>query len=169
MPETWTRPLAVVPACPRMSCVHAAPVVQARLIAKPGELMLVPCRRATAADQPRRFSTVELIGSSNLALRFALELGALAALGYSGFQTHKGAVLRIALGIGAPILAAVLWSVFVAPAAHTRLPDPWRLVPEFAVFGSAAAGLVLAGHRTIGGSFAAITILNSALDRVIGQ
>jgi hypothetical protein len=131
--------------------------------------MLVLCRRVTAADQPRRYSTVELIGSSNLALRFGLELGALAALGYSGLQTDKGAVLRIALGIGAPVLAAVLWSVFVAPAAQSRLPDPWRLIPEFAVFGSAAAGLVLAGHPTIGGAFAIITILNSALDRLIGQ
>ena len=112
---------------------------------------------------------MELISSSNLALRFGLELGALAALGYSGFQTDKGAVLRITLGIGAPVLAAVLWSVLVAPAAQTRLPDPWRLIPEFAVFGAAAAGLMLAGHPTIGGAFAIITILNSALDRLIGQ
>jgi hypothetical protein len=41
--------------------------------------------------------------------------------------------------------------------------------PEFAVFGSAAASLVLAGHPAIGGAFAVITILNSVLDRAIGR
>jgi hypothetical protein len=59
--------------------------------------------------------------------------------------------------------------VFVAPAAKTRLPDPWRLIPEFAVFISAAVGLVLAGHPSMRGAFAAIAILNSTLDRVLGQ
>ena len=112
---------------------------------------------------------VELVASSNLALRFVLEIGALAALGYSGFQADRGVVPRIVAGVGAPLLAAVLWSVFVAPAAETRLPDPWRLIPEFTVFGSAAAGLALAGHPTLGGAFATVTIVNSVLDRTLGQ
>jgi hypothetical protein len=112
---------------------------------------------------------MELVASSNLALRFVLELGALAALGYAGFQTDRGMLLRVVVGVGAPVLAGVLWSIFVAPAAQTRLPDPWRLIPEFTVFGSAAAGLALAGHPTFGGAFATMTIVNSVLDRTLGQ
>ena len=112
---------------------------------------------------------MELVASSNLALRFVLELGALAALGYAGFQTDRGMLLRVLVGVGAPVLAGVLWSMFVAPAAQTRLPDPWRVIPEFTVFGSAAAGLALAGHPTLGGAFATVTIVNSVLDRTLGQ
>ena len=112
---------------------------------------------------------MELVASSNLALRFVLELGALAALGYAGFQTDRGMLLRVLVGVGAPVVAGVLWSLFVAPAAQTRLPDPWRVIPEFTVFGSAAAGLVLAGHPTLGGAFAAMTVVNSVLDRALGQ
>ena len=78
-------------------------------------------------------------------------------------------LLRTLVGVGGPVLAGVLWSMFVAPAAQTRLPDPWRLIPEFTVFGSAAAGLVLAGHPTVGGVFAAMTVVNSVLDRALGQ
>jgi hypothetical protein len=112
---------------------------------------------------------VELVASSNLALRFVLELGALAALGYAGFHTDRGMLLRALVGVGAPLLAGLLWSLFVAPAAQTRLPDPWRLIPECTVLGSAAASLVLAGHPTLGGAFAAMTVANSVLDRGLGQ
>lgn len=43
----------------------------------------------------------------NLGVRFLLELCELAALGYWGFQAGGGALVRIGLGIGAPVLAAV--------------------------------------------------------------
>jgi hypothetical protein len=111
---------------------------------------------------------MELVASSNLVIRFGLELASLGALGYAGFQTDRGRLLRVMIGIGAPLLAAALWSMLVAPAASTRLADPWRLVPEFAVFGSAAVALMLAGHPTLGTIFGAMTIVNSFLDRALG-
>jgi hypothetical protein len=58
---------------------------------------------------------MELIKSVNLALRFLLELCALAALAYWGFQLGKGLIAKIGLGIGAPLLAAVVWATLVAP------------------------------------------------------
>ena len=112
-------------------------------------------------------SVVEFITSSNLAIRFGLELGSLAALGYAGFQTDRGWLVRVLVGVGAPRLAAAVWGMLVAPAASGRLPDPWRLIPEFAVFGSAAVALMLAGHPTWGAVFGAMTIVNSFLDRVL--
>ena len=50
-----------------------------------------------------------VIQSANLALRFILELCALAALGYWGFQTGQNLFVKIVLAIGAPLLAAYDW------------------------------------------------------------
>ena len=43
-----------------------------------------------------------------LGVRFALELCALAALGYWGFQTGHNGFFRIVLGIGAPLFSVCL-------------------------------------------------------------
>jgi hypothetical protein len=51
---------------------------------------------------------LELINGANLALRFLLELCALVALGYWGFKTGSGAIAKFALGIGTPLVAAVV-------------------------------------------------------------
>jgi hypothetical protein len=83
---------------------------------------------------------------ANLALRFALELSALGALAYWGFTRDAAWPVRLLLGTGAPLAAALLWGTFVAPKARQRLPDPWRLLPEASVFLSAAAALVAAGR-----------------------
>ena len=67
-----------------------------------------------------------VIQGSNLALRFLLELCALVALGYWGFHTDRGMGLKLVLGIGAPLLAAVIWGTFVAPKASVQLPGALR-------------------------------------------
>jgi hypothetical protein len=82
----------------------------------------------------------------NMALRFVLELCALGALGYWGFTTGSGTIGKLVLGLGAPILAAVLWGAFVAPKAARPLQDPAKLLVELVVFGAAAAGLFAAGQ-----------------------
>ena len=46
----------------------------------------------------------------------------------------------------APIVAAVLWGMFVAPKAARPLHDPAKLLVELVVFGAAAAGLFVAGQ-----------------------
>jgi hypothetical protein len=53
----------------------------------------------------------------NLTVAFLLELCALAALGCWGLRTASGPATKAALGIGAPLLAAVLWGLFAAPHA----------------------------------------------------
>jgi Protein of unknown function (DUF2568) len=68
---------------------------------------------------------LELIKDANLALRFLLGLCALVALGYWGIKTGSGAIAEVALGIGAPLVAAVVWGVFVAPRAPVALPGSW--------------------------------------------
>lgn len=78
---------------------------------------------------------------ANLALRFILELCALAALGYWGFRTGNGGFVKIVLGIGAPVIAAIVWGLFVSPKATYDIGDPARLAVEIAVFGSASVAL----------------------------
>jgi hypothetical protein len=90
---------------------------------------------------------LELIKVINLALRFLLELCALVALGYWGFKTGSRAITKIGLGIGAPLLVAVVWGTFLSPQALVQLPELLVLILQVLVFGSAAAALVATGHR----------------------
>ena len=58
----------------------------------------------------------------NLALAFLLELSALAALGYWGYCAGNSTFTSLLLGIGIPLIAAILWGLFAAP--HARYPNP---------------------------------------------
>src|SRR5436190_19424067 len=93
---------------------------------------------------------MNILKSINLAVRFLLELCALVALGFWGFHTGHGAIAKIALGIGAPLLMAVVWGALLAPTATRRLHEPWRVLLECVIFGLAAAGLVAAGRPALG-------------------
>jgi hypothetical protein len=112
---------------------------------------------------------LELIQTANVALRFLLELATLGALGFWGFQTGTNRPAQVALLVGAPLLAAVVWGVFVAPASPRELPDPLRLVVELVVFGAATAGLLAAGRPAVGVVFALVVVVNALLLRVWGQ
>ena len=48
---------------------------------------------------------------------FLLELAMHAALSYWGFQGEKSVCVRWSLGIGIPLVVAVLWGKFLAPKA----------------------------------------------------
>ncbi len=112
---------------------------------------------------------LELIKGANLALRFLLALCALGALGYWGFKTGSGALAKIGLGIGAPLVAAVIWGVFLSPQAPVQLPGLAVLILQALVFGSAAAGLVASGHRTLALTFGVIVVINAVLMYVWDQ
>lgn len=105
----------------------------------------------------------------NLGIRFLLELCALAALGYWGFQLAQPLAIRIMAGIGAPLAAAVVWGVFVAPKATRRLVDPGRFLVELLVFGSAAAALWVASRPWLGAALLGVYLVNRLLVVVWGQ
>lgn len=111
----------------------------------------------------------EVIKGANLALRFFLELCALEALGYWGFETGSGTIAKIGLGIGAPLVAAVFWGAFVSPQAPITLPGVLVLVFQALVFGLAAAALVATGHRTLALVFLVIVVINAILVYAWGQ
>ncbi len=110
-----------------------------------------------------------IIKNANLALAFFLELGVLAALGYWGFQTGQGTIARIALGIGVPAVAVVVWALFGSPQAVWHLDGALRLLLEVIFFGSAAVALYAVGQHVLGVMFALLFVLNTVLVSVWGQ
>jgi hypothetical protein len=112
---------------------------------------------------------LEMIKGANLALRFLLELCALGALGYWGFTAGGGLPARLGLGIGAPVAAAIVWGMFVAPRAPVQLPGPVNVLLQVLVFGLAAVSLAATGHRTLAWVFGALVVVNALLMYAWGQ
>ncbi len=104
-----------------------------------------------------------VIQSANLAAAFLLELCALAALGYWGFQTGESTLVKIILGIGAPLLLIVVWGKFLAPKSSTRLRDPALTLVKLLILGVAAAALASAGQPGLALIFALAVVINLAL------
>jgi hypothetical protein len=102
---------------------------------------------------------MDVVKGANLALRFGLELAALAALAYWGFRTGGNALVKALLGLGAPLAAAVLWGLFVSPNARLQAPLLLVLAVEFIVFASAVAALAAAGRPTWAWTLAVAVVL----------
>jgi len=109
------------------------------------------------------------VESVNLALRFLLELGALASLAYWGWQTRGSVAVRILLTVVTPLVAALIWGRFVGPKASHRLEDPVRAAVEIGFFGGAAVALLAAGATTIGVVFAIAAAVSLVLMFLFGQ
>jgi hypothetical protein len=106
-------------------------------------------RNGAVADCAQDGRGAVMIGQAfhwvNLTVAFLLELCALAAL-----------------GIGAPLLAAVLWGLFAAPHAPVSIPLGSGGV-QLLVFGSAAAALYATGRHPLALTFAVLVIANVVL------
>jgi len=113
--------------------------------------------------------------AANLALRFLLELAALAAFAYWGATGPWSSSVRVGLAVGTPAVAALVWGLFVAPRSRVALPTLARLGIGLAVFLSAAAALAARGHGRLAGGFALMAVLNTVLllvwqqDRVVSR
>jgi hypothetical protein len=112
---------------------------------------------------------VEAVKNANLALRFVLELSALAALCYWGAKAGATLRYRIALAVALPLAAATLWGLFVAPNAALYAGPTIRWMVEMLVFTAATAGLLLTGHRTLGALLLVAYVVNWTLMAVWGQ
>jgi len=108
----------------------------------------------------------------NLALRFVLELTALAGLAMLGW-TLGGEGWRLLPAIVIPVLAAAAWGTFRIPNDPGRAPvpvaGPIRLALEVAVFAGGVAGFAVAGQGTVALLVGAVTGLHylASYDRVI--
>ena len=105
---------------------------------------------------------------ANAGLRFLLELSALAAVAYWGWSEHSG-VWRVVLVVAGPLAIALVWGRWVAPKAKARVGDPWKLVIEVLVFGSAVAALAAADQVVLAVVLAAAALLHLGLTFALGQ
>ena len=108
----------------------------------------------------------------NLAFRFFLELAALVAIGYWGWQTGEGWT-RWVLMLGVPMIAAAIWGVFRVNddpgPAPVRIPGILRLALELAYFSFAVWALGAAGATTASLILAVAVIVHYGIsyDRIL--
>jgi hypothetical protein len=105
----------------------------------------------------------------NLALRFLLELSALAALGVWGWRSGDG-LHRWLLMLVVPALAAVIWGVFAVPGDPSRsgkapvpVPGAIRLALELVFFVTAISALFQVGAPQLGWAMSVLVLLHHAL------
>ncbi len=102
-----------------------------------------------------------------LGLHFVLELLALTALVSWGFQMGDHLLARLALGVGLPVLAAVIWAVLRVPndpgPALIPVPGPLRLGIEWAILGAAAWVLAATGARGLAVGFLIAVVIDYLL------
>ena len=100
-----------------------------------------------------------------LTVRFLCELAMLAALAYWGFTVGEGVGAWL-LGLGAPLLAAVVWGAVVAPRArwHCADPNPWWSSWRCSALLLAVAGQPLAAV-ILGVAALATSLLNASQER----
>ena len=124
------------------------------------------------ADRARLAGSASIataLKAANLALRFLLELTALAALVYWGLRTGATLLADVLLAVAAPLAFATLWGLFVAPRAPHRLRDPWRLLFEAILFALTAGALVGADQARLGGLFLVLALANALAVRALGE
>jgi hypothetical protein len=106
---------------------------------------------------------MQIVKAINAGLAFFLELAMLAAFGYAGFNSNTGTGVRWALGLGVPVVAAIVWGVFFAPRAARRLSAPAGIFVSLALFCAAAVALMLVGQTGLGIVLALIAVVNRLL------
>jgi len=99
-----------------------------------------------------------MMRAANLGLRFLLELAMLAGLAVGGW-----AIGGLLLAIAAPLVAIVLWALFVAPKASRRLTDPGKVALEIVLFAAGAAGYLAAGAPFVAVVFGVLVVVNLGL------
>ena len=100
--------------------------------------------------------------ATNLALKFLLELAAVAGFAYFGATAASGA-LAVVLAIALPAMMIVLWGRLAAPRAPRRLPLHRRAPFELGVFALAAVALAVAGQPAAAIAFAGVATANALL------
>ncbi|MGJ7911807.1 YrdB family protein [Neobacillus sp. LXY-1] len=107
---------------------------------------------------------MELVKSVNLGVRFLLEILALLSYSYWGFR-----IFGVLLGLGAPMLVAVLWGLFGSPKANFSLQGFPRLLFEIVIFGGAAAALYFSGKQSLGILYSVVAAVNLVLLKIWEQ
>jgi hypothetical protein len=111
---------------------------------------------------------VPSVRTANAAVRFVLELCALAAFGYWGFASADGAKAFL-LGVGVPVLVVMVWGTFGSPGAPLRAAAPIRLALLGVIYGWAVAALASVGQVVLAVVLGVAVVANTALLYALGQ
>jgi hypothetical protein len=100
---------------------------------------------------------------ANEGLAFLIELLALAAFAWWGAETGGGLLLRLLLGIGAPLVAAVLWGLFASPKARIKRSLPEVIAVKALILLAAMICVDVTGHRTLAIVFGVVAAANTVI------
>ena len=106
---------------------------------------------------------MDILKGLNLLVRFLLEICMLAAVGYWGFKTGSGWAMKLTLGIGLPVLIAVVWGLFVAPRARFPLRGASHLALSFILLSTGAIALFAVHRSDLGWIYAILLVANQVL------
>ena len=106
--------------------------------------------------------------AGNLALKFGVELAAIAALAYWG-ASLDGSIAPVVMMVLAPTAMIVAWGRFAAPKARRRLSQTRRIPFELTVLLIAAAALLAAGQAILAAVMAVLVVVNAVLLAVFKQ
>jgi hypothetical protein len=107
---------------------------------------------------------------ANLALRFMLELGAVAAAAYAGNQLAAAAGAFGWIGaVGAALAFILLWGVVAAPKTQNGLSALQKERIGTVIMLATALALALSGQPALAIGFAVLVVLNVALLAVFGR
>jgi hypothetical protein len=112
---------------------------------------------------------VTALRTANLALKFLLELAALAALAVTGLSLDASLLVRVAVAIVAPVVAAFVWGRWCAPRSPRRLATTPRIIVELVVLLGSAAGLALMGDAAVAAVLSGLVVINLALLFLLGD
>ena len=106
---------------------------------------------------------MDVLRVGNLALRFFLELAALAAVAYWGATTAAGLVTRVGLAIALPSLVAVVWGLFISPKARIPTGPFGRAFLGLIVFLVAGLALWTRDRTALATMYGALAVISSVL------
>jgi hypothetical protein len=106
--------------------------------------------------------------AGNLALKFGIELAAIAALAYWG-ASLSGVLLSAVVMVLAPLVMIALWGRVAAPRAKRRLSLPARIPFELTILLLAAVALLAAGEDALAAVLAVAVVVNALLLTAFGQ
>ncbi len=96
-------------------------------------------------------------------LRFLLELFAFVSLGIWGFLAWPLPWPGVLVGIAAPVLAIVVWGLFLSPRAVIRLDPFGKAVVEIAIMGAAAIAWLDLGQPVVAIVFGILATVSGVL------
>lgn len=103
------------------------------------------------------------VGFNDL-LRFLLEIFAIVSLGIFGFTAFPLPWPGVLVGIGAPLIAIVLWALFRSPKAVFAVDPFVKALVEIAVFSSAAIAWWIMGQPIVAVVFAVVAAISGIVN-----